>query len=313
MKQEIKLYNGTVTIYFEEKDWNGKKIHLYTNEKGEKIESNTGVTGIIDKSTPLMWWTSRVNAERTLMDLGIVPEYYFSEIKKENQKQWDCLEQNAIDLKLGTSNIIKSVRLGRNEYRDKKETAADIGTMIHEWIDKWINLKKRPPMPEDEKVKNGVIAFLDWFGKNHLEFIVNERIVYSLKHNVIGRLDGITNDLDDCYLSLEDFKSSNGIYEEMVLQTAGYLMMIEEEINYLLSIPFESIKSPDDKKLVKLYKKYGGFKKRRILKFGKDDGMFEVREFNNHKKDIKGFLAAFVLKNRVGELKKELHDGHQKI
>ena len=278
MQKDIFFYNGTVKLSFEERDWNGKKIHVYKDEEGNRIESNTGATGIIDKSTPLMYWATK------LMGLYLYQNYI---IKAE-------------PITLG------SIELAQKKWRDAKEEAADLGTEIHEWIDKWINLKKIPPMPENEKVLNGVNAFLKWHKENQVEFIANERIVYSKKHNVIGKLDLISYDTDDKFLSLDDFKSSKGIYPEMVLQTAGYLMMIEEEIEYLLSIPFKSIKSDDDKKLVELYKKSGGFGKRRILRFGKEDGEFEVREFTEHKNDIKGFLSAFALKTRVGELEKEL-------
>lgn len=279
MKKIFELYNGTVKIGFEERDWAGKKIHCYTDENDKKIESNTGATGIIDKSTPLMFWATN------LMGLYLIQNYESKPINSE---------------------IIETAK---KKWRDAKEEAADIGTEIHEWIDKWITMKKAPEIPEKTEVRNGIAAFLDWFKKNNLEFISNERIVYSRKNHVIGKLDAISYDLDDKYLSLDDFKSSKGIYEEMVLQTAGYLMMIEEEIEYLLSIPARSIKSPNDKKLVELYKKCGGFKVRRILKFGKVDGNFEAREFSDHKRDIKGFLAALALKNRVSELKKELTYG----
>jgi len=274
--EEIKLYNGTISITFEERDWNGKKIHIYKNDKGERIESNTGATGIIDKSTPLMWWATKL--------MGLY------------------LSQNYLDKPI-TQEVIETAK---KRWRDAKEEAADLGSDIHKWIDQWINLKKIPSMPENSKVLNGVNAFLKWFKENKVEFIANERIVYSKKHNVIGKLDAISYDTDDNFLALDDFKSSNGVYPEMVLQTAGYLMMIEEEIKYLLSIPFKSIKKENDKRLVELYKELGGFGKRRILRFGKDDGEFEVKEFSDHKKDIKGFIAAFHLKTRVKELEAEL-------
>lgn len=276
MKKEIKLYNETVSIFFEERDWKNKKIHIYTDENGKRIISNTGATGIVDKSTPLIFWAIRLMGEYLIQNYNRRP--INEEIIETSKKRW----------------------------RDVKEEAADIGTGIHEWIEEWLTSKKSPPMPEDEKIRNGVNAFLDWFGRNEVEFIATERVVYSKKNNVVGKLDGISHDLAEEYLSMDDFKSSKGIYAEMVLQTAGYLMMIEEEIQYLLSIPFGSIKSESDKKLVKLYKKYGGFKKRRILKFGKEDGMFEVKEFIKHKEDTKGFISALNLKRRIGELEKEL-------
>jgi hypothetical protein len=270
MKQEIKLYNGTV---------NGKKIHCYTDIKGNPILSNTGATGILDKSDGLVPWAVK------LMGLYLLENYTGKTINSE------------------------IIEVAKKEWRKAKEKGAEIGTAVHDFIENWIKSKEKPKIPSDEKIRNGVIAFMKWIESNKLEFVCSERVVYSRKHNVVGKLDNIDHDLDDHYLALDDSKSSNGIYPEMVYQTAGYLMMIEEEIKYLLKIPFKSIKSKEDKRLVELYKKLGGIKKRRIIRFGKEDGEFEVREFANHKKDIQGFISALNLKKRTEELKKELKYG----
>ena len=40
-----------------------------------------------------------------------------------------------------------------------------------------------------------------------------------------------------------------------------------------------------------------------IVRIGKDTPDFEVREFTEHKKDIKAFLGALALKRRLEELK----------
>ncbi|MDD5065190.1 MAG: hypothetical protein PHQ35_10600 [Phycisphaerae bacterium] len=305
MKETKLLYNGTVKISFEEKDIYGKKCHIYTGEDGKTIKSVTNSTGVIDKSDVIAYWASRVNAEKALILLQVVPEGYFTELKAENKKQWEELERNAIDLSVKTEDIIKAIQAGRGEYRVRKDVSADIGTEAHDFIKKWITLIKKPQIPENEKVRNAVIAFLDFIKKNNLEFISSERLVYSKKYNIVGTLDGIDYDLDDKCLSVDDWKSSNGIYPEMVFQTAGYLMMIEEEIQYLLTLPSKSIKSEEDQRLIELYKQCGGFAKRRLVRFGKYDGEFEVKEFTDHKKDIKAFLNAFGLKTRLDEVKKE--------
>jgi len=276
MDNEILIYNGSVKIIFQERDWNGKKIHIYKDEKGNRIKSCTGITGIVDKSTPLMYWAVK------LMGLYFIQNYIDKPITEE------------------------IIEIGKKKWRDAKEEAADYGTQIHDYVEKWITLKRKPEIPENEKVRNGVIAFLKWVKENKREFISSERIVYSKKYNVVGKLDSISYDIDNDYLSLDDWKSSNGVYPEMVLQTAGYLMMLEEEIKYLLSIPFKSIKKEEDKRLVELYKKLGGIKIRTLARFGKEDGEFEVKQFTDHKKDIKGFISALILEKRVKELEKEL-------
>ena len=190
MKKEILLYNGTVKIFFEERDWAGKKIHLYTDEEGNRIESNTGATGIIDKSDGLIGWAVK------LMGLYLL-----------NHCQGKPVTQEIIDI-------------AKREWRKEKEEAADIGTEIHEWIEKWKTLKKQPAIPENDKVKNGIFAFLKWRKEENLESVCSERIVYSKEHNVIGKLDDISYDLDDEYLALDDYKSSNGVYPEHILHAS---------------------------------------------------------------------------------------------
>lgn len=244
MKKEIKLYNNTVSIFFEERDWAGKKIHSYTDHKG-KIISVTEVTGKIDKSAVLQAWTAKMMGLYLLKKGGVITYELIEEAKKE--------------------------------YRRLTAEAADIGTEIHKWAEDWIAGKK-PEIPDNEKVANGITAFLKFNKDNKIKWIESERLVYSKKHKYCGKLDaiGIMNDR----LTLIDFKSSNGIYDEMYLQVAGYQIAYEEETN---------------KKI----------ERKIIARFGKEDGEFEIRELENNGKDEKAFLAQLIVVKRLKELEKD--------
>jgi hypothetical protein len=131
-------------------------------------------------------------------------------------------------------------------------------------------------MPENPKVVNGITAFLKFQKEHKIKWIESERVVYSKKHDYAGILDGVG--MMDGALTLIDFKSSNGLYDEMRFQVAGYQIAYEEEIG----------------------KK---FDKKVLIRFGKEDGEFEVYDLTNGKNDRDAFLACLQIKRRLDELK----------
>lgn len=274
MIKELSLYNGEVKIFFDS-GTPEKPKHIFRDIKDEILFSVTKATGIVDKSGALMGWAVKM--------MGL---FLLAEKAKGNS--------------LITEELITKAK---REYRRIRDEAADIGTDIHKLVSEWI-LGNEPKMPDNEKVVNGFMAFLEFQKQHKDKWLFSERIIYSRKHNFAGVCDGgSVNDLN--ILSVDDFKSSKEIYNPMRFQVSGYRLALKEEVDYLLSIPFKSIKKAEDKKLVKAYLKYGGFKQRRIIKFGKLTGDFEVKVLDNEEKDKKAFLNCLNLSRRVDELTKK--------
>jgi CRISPR/Cas system-associated exonuclease Cas4 (RecB family) len=240
----IEMYGGKVLINFTERDWGGNKIHCYTDSKGNKLISVTKITGTIDKSNALIIWATRLMGKYLL----------------------DNLKGKTIDEQV--------VEMAQKEWRKAKDEAADIGTQIHDWIEMKIK-GLEPTMPENDKVKNGVFAFLKWQNENKIKFIANEQIVYSKKYNFVGKFDAIIEIKKKKYLI--DYKSSKAIYPEFYLQTAAYQLAYEEEHG----------KTIDGRILIHL---------------GKDDGVFESIEINDYEKDKKAFIGLLETKKRLIEL-----------
>jgi len=240
MLKEYKLYKGKELIRFDD------ERHWFYDGKGNPLLSVTAITGVVDKSPALMGWA-----------VNQMGDYLLNSGKKKI-----------------TQEIIEKAK---KEYRRIKREAADVGSLIHEWVSDWI-LGKEPEMPDDERVINGITAFLKFQKEHKIKWLESERIVYSRKYKFAGILDAVGKQGKD--LLLVDFKSSNGIYEEMRFQVAGYQIAWEEETG----------------------KK---FDKRLILRFGKNDGEFEVFELNDDEKDKKAFLACLTLKRRLKELSKK--------
>lgn len=194
--QTFALYKGKVEVKFFPESHS-----YYVNGKRK-----TGVTtylGIIDKSRALVIWATELFRDH-LLDIST---------KREITEE---------DIITGC---------GLHEVR--KQEAADLGTKIHDWCEQYIKHKLKvpgvaaPEMPDEKAVQIGVTAFLEWADEHEVKFLSSERVVYSKKHDFIGKMD-IEAKIDG-KLCLVDLKSSNGLYNTVRLQTAAYVMADEEE------------------------------------------------------------------------------------
>lgn len=187
---EFELYEGKIKGKFYEGS------HQYWINGKRK----TGVTtyiGCLDKSRPLMIWATGLCRDHLLglCDSGS---------------------------KITEDDIIKAANL----YDEKKEEAASIGTEVHNWIEGYIK-GENPEMPETKEAQIGVNAFLEWVSKNKVKFKSSERVVYSKKHDFIGKMD--IEATVNGKLALIDIKTSNDLYNTYRMQTAAYVKADEEE------------------------------------------------------------------------------------
>jgi len=237
--EKISLYKGEVEIDFY------PNSHAY-KINGKRIVGVTTVLKIIDKPQLLQW---AVNQACTYL----------------NEKM-DVVE-------ILTPSHIEQARY---EWKNTRDTAANIGHEVHAWAEAYIKGLK-PATPTTPEVLNGVTAFLAWVEKHNVEFVSSERFVYSRKHNYAGQMDAEA--IIDGKLCVIDFKTGSGIYPEMLMQTAAYQKAAQEEGS-----------------------RYNGA--RRIVRFDKTTGKFEVRRFPRIQKDYAAFLAALKLRQRMNEIKK---------
>lgn len=207
--QEFSLYGGEVKVKF----YPNSHMYKVTDEKfGLKDQRVKGVTtylGIKDKSQALVSWATELAGLHLL----------------------EVLESgNGIN----ADDICKAIGL----HTEKKEEAADIGTITHAWCEHFINHKLgvqgfeiAPELPTDQATLLGVDSFLEFLDAHEVKFISSERIVYSRKHQYIGQMD--FEAMIDGKMSVGDFKTSNGLYNTVLAQMAAYQMAAEEEAEYL--------------------------------------------------------------------------------
>lgn len=117
--------------------------------------------------------------------------------------------------------------LSMHEARDR---AADAGTACHSMID--AHLHGREFAPEGfqagvlEKATHAFRGFLEWHQQSALKLIASEESLVSERHQFGGTFDA-------AYvagsLRLLDYKTSNGVYTDMLIQVAGGYALLWEE------------------------------------------------------------------------------------
>lgn len=196
MEQEI--YGGRYKV----KMTKGHRYYISRKikDKWGPWEAKTGVTtygGIKDKSTPLKYWVAKIMHKflGEVLDSRSITKYDLDEAK---------------DL-----------------HRKRLEEAGTIGSKIHDWIESYCK-GEQPGMPEEDDVLLGVTAFIDWVKENKVQFVESEMYLYSEKHDYCGMVDAVAKIKGSQKLYIIDYKTSNGLYNDVMLQTAAYASAYKE-------------------------------------------------------------------------------------
>lgn len=197
MENIQEIYNGSVRLKFVD------SIHGYfvsVREGGEWSSwvRKTGVTtfiGIKDKSGPLKYWVA-----------NIMHAFLHDILRERGITTYD----------LDDAKILHTKRL---------EQAASSGSKVHDWIKAYVDGDK-PDIPQEDNVLRGINAFLDWEKKNKIKIVASEVPLYSRAHDYCGTADAIIKIGTKKFLL--DFKTSSGLYNDVLMQTAAYVHAYEE-------------------------------------------------------------------------------------
>ena len=224
--EELDFYKGEIRVLYDD------DAHIYYLVKdGQRIEleSVTQVLKIIDKSDMLVPWSSKVAIEKLLKNVAT--------FTTKDGRTMVSATPYEVFLTLAMD--------AKSAHRDKLEDAANVGKEAHKWIESCIKkelgqLSELSPKPEEPRALSCCNAALDWMAAHQVKWLLTERKVYSRKYNYIGTLDGL------CYASactdnlccpesfkdritVVDWKSSNALRNEYLLQTAAYFQALMEE------------------------------------------------------------------------------------
>lgn len=174
--------------------------------------------------------------------------------------------------------------LGRDgkDYREERDKAADVGTMIHEQADAAIHKREIPSCPAEftdaqrEQVRRGFEAFWSWYQNTVTEIDWTERQLVSEAYRFGGTPDAYGRDKSGrgCIF---DWKSG-GIYQDALIQVGGGYGLLCEEHGF-----------PVD----------GGF---HIVRFAKDTGDFVHRYYP----ELDAARQQFILLREAYEIDKQL-------
>lgn len=108
----------------------------------------------------------------------------------------------------------------RNFYNGVRDDAANLGTMIHEWIEAEHGGGMYPDTTNaPEFFWQMVNVWNEWVSQHKVQPIISEGTVWSHEHGYAGTLDGIWIIDGVCYLL--DVKSSRNIFDEHMMQLAA--------------------------------------------------------------------------------------------
>lgn len=112
-----------------------------------------------------------------------------------------------------------------------KDKAGTAGSIAHGWIEQYVNGEPTPALHEgaDEMAAlawGGYSAFLEWAAMAHLDISETETPLISETHRYGGTLDAVG--LVSGQKKLLDWKTSNGVYLEYVVQLAAYRNLLRE-------------------------------------------------------------------------------------
>lgn len=272
MEIEFTLYKGKIKGKFLGPTEDKPNRHMYYVE-GKRKTGCTTFLGIKDKSAPLM-----------------------SYVRDQTVKHLLTMVNGESDSRKYT---LKEIVEALYESDANTTRAADLGSEIHDWCEKYIDFKLKngpmPEMPEDQNVLTGVTSFLEWESSHKVKFIWTEKVLYSKKYDYIGKgdiaakVDGLT--------CLVDIKTGNGIYNSVRAQTAAYAFADTEEcgLKYDGRWALRLAKETEEEYLERMALKN---KIRKIL--GKSDQIvepyqvFEAMYLDNEKGSMKEDFVAFI-------------------
>lgn len=223
------FYDHTVEVRFDKE----KHIYYLVQADGslKALDSVSQVCHIIDKSKALVPWACKMMMQKLFL---LIPKTI---------------------TKSGTEAVImeykdfeKAVFSAKTAHKDRLEDAGQVGNSVHDWVERYIKLRIGghsteeilSQFPFDPRAENGCTAALGWMLAHNVRWVAAEKKIYSKEFEIPGTMDGIAR-TDSCsdpkccsqafkdHLSVIDWKTSNQLYLEYIMQVSTYEVAEREE------------------------------------------------------------------------------------
>jgi hypothetical protein len=282
--EEYRFYDNEVVLRYYDDE------HAYyllgTDGSEERQDGVTTVVHIIDKSNALVPWSAKMVVEKALRTVPGTRTNGVTIMSDVELEKW----------------LIEA----KSAHKEKLEDAGKTGHIAHNHIEQYVKLvilgeihlaaALRTILPYDERAAKACQAAFSWMDRHNVRWILTEKKIYSRKYKYAGTMDGlcVCDSCDDpkCCpnpftdrLTVADWKTSNYLYLEYLLQTAAYENAYEEE--YEVDI-----------------------QDRWVIRLGKEDGEFEAWHVEGHlfAKHFGGFIEALDLTRTVADIEKDLKE-----
>ena len=296
LTEKYLFYNGEVELRYNVKE---HAYYLVTPKGLVRQDGCTSICHIIDKSEVLIAWACKMMGQKLIADIP--------------KMQLPTGEVIVSQLKLEDFEV--EVQKAKSAHKEKLEDAGAVGHSAHNWIESYIKsvlkedesrkLELLANMPKDERASNCCIAALDWMRTHNVRWISTERKIYSRIYGYAGTMDGLClvdscDDIQCCphafkdRMTVSDWKTSNYLYMEFLMQTAAYQAAF---------IEMESCDNPHGELVTDRW----------VIRLGKDDGKFEPwhyewEDFELHFQCFKDALALSRSARKIEEQIKERKD-----
>ncbi|KKK75628.1 hypothetical protein LCGC14_2871800, partial [marine sediment metagenome] len=122
--------------------------------------------------------------------------------------------------------------LENSDHMVTRDKAADAGTLAHAMVEAYLTgqspdaLTAGLDLETVGKAETAFLAFLEWSESTKLKVVETELSLVSEKHLFGGTLDARVLTIND-RLTIGDWKTSNAIYGDMLMQVAAYKALYE--------------------------------------------------------------------------------------
>lgn len=147
-------------------------------------------------------------------------------------------------------------------FRDGGTPALEIGSIVHDLVEAYVHegeeaVAKHPKLYEADPewlpaIRSGYGAFVEWWLGNRFEMVATEVPLVSEEHRFGGTLDCVVRDRRR-NLCIADWKTSNSLYPDYLVQIAGYEILWNENAP-------ERLKLTGGFHLVRFAKQHGDFR-----------------------------------------------------
>jgi hypothetical protein len=125
----------------------------------------------------------------------------------------------------------KQGQSGAATLYEERDAAALAGNIAHDMIECDILKRERPEFvatPELlQKAENAFKQFKEWQEQTRIEVIATEQVYVSERYQFGGTIDAIGRDMKGRIVLL-DWKTSNAVYQDYLVQLAAYALLLEE-------------------------------------------------------------------------------------